>query len=121
MRTGRSRHKCYMNRILITGANGLLGSATAKRFVEAGFEVLALCRAESDTSSLKDIAAKITIVEGDILDILSLEKALDKNRELFRATWTDDAKRKAFWDKRNKYDDGRHSDYIYKLVHELTK
>jgi len=66
-----------MKRILITGANGLLGSATAKRFVEAGFEVSALCRAESDTSSLKEIASKITIVEGDILDILSLEKALE--------------------------------------------
>ncbi|RFS16383.1 SDR family NAD(P)-dependent oxidoreductase [Emticicia sp. C21] len=66
-----------MNRILITGANGLLGSATAKRFVEAGFEVLALCRAESDLTALKDIANKITIVEGDILDVVALEKALE--------------------------------------------
>ncbi|NNT70721.1 hypothetical protein HKT18_00695 [Flavobacterium sp. IMCC34852] len=53
--------------------------------------------------------------------LADLEKALEKNRELFRATWNDDAKRKAFWDKRNKYDDGRHSDYIYKLIHELSK
>lgn len=67
-----------MKRILITGANGLLGSATAKKFVEAGgFEVLALCRAGSDLTALKDITSKITIVEGDILDIASLEKALD--------------------------------------------
>lgn len=53
--------------------------------------------------------------------LADLEKALEKNRELFRVAWNDDAKRKAYWDKRNKYDDGRHSDYIYKLVHELTK
>lgn len=67
-----------MKRILITGANGLLGSATAKKFVEAGgFEVLALCRAGSDLTALKDIASKITIIEGDILDIASLENALD--------------------------------------------
>jgi dihydroflavonol-4-reductase len=66
-----------MKSILITGANGLLGSATAKKFVEAGFEVLALCRAESDLTALKDIATQITIIEGDILDIVSLEKAFD--------------------------------------------
>ena len=78
MRTGRSHHNEIMNRILITGANGLLGSATAKRFVEAGFEVLALCRTGSDLSALKDIASKITIVEGDILDVVSLEQALAK-------------------------------------------
>ena len=66
-----------MKRILITGANGLLGSATAKRFIDEDFEVLALCRAESDLSSLKDIAHKIQILEGDILDIKSLEVALE--------------------------------------------
>ncbi|MBA4850778.1 SDR family NAD(P)-dependent oxidoreductase [Emticicia sp. BO119] len=65
-----------MNRILITGANGLLGSATVKKFVESGFDVLALCRAKSDLTALKDVISKVTIVEGDILDIASLEKAL---------------------------------------------
>ncbi|WP_259016026.1 SDR family NAD(P)-dependent oxidoreductase [Emticicia fluvialis] len=67
-----------MKRILITGANGLLGSATARRFAQEDFEVLALCRAESDLNSLKEVADKIKIVEGDILDIKSLEQALEK-------------------------------------------
>lgn len=57
-----------------------------------------------------------------VVDSLSdLDSALNKNRELFRATWTDDAKRKAYWDKMNKYDTGVHADYIYKSVHQLTK
>ena len=68
-----------MNRILITGANGLVGSQTVRRFAEANFEVFALCRTGSDLSLLKDISAKIKIIEGDILDIASLEKALENN------------------------------------------
>ena len=57
-----------------------------------------------------------------VVDSLAdLDSALNTNRELFRATWTDDAKRKAFNDKMGKYFTGKHSDYIYKLVHELSK
>lgn len=66
-----------MNRILITGANGLVGSRVARRFAEANFEVFALCRLGSDLSLLSDISSKIKFVEGDILDIASLEKALE--------------------------------------------
>ena len=70
-------HPTDMKRILITGANGLVGSATARRFLKEGFEVSALCRADSDLSSLKDILADVKIIEGDILDIPSLEKAFE--------------------------------------------
>jgi nucleoside-diphosphate-sugar epimerase len=66
-----------MNRVLITGANGLVGSATARRFTEAGYEVSAMCRASSDLSLLNDIKSKIKIIDGDILDIHSLENALE--------------------------------------------
>ena len=66
-----------MNRVLITGANGLVGSATARRFAEAGYEVSAMCRACSDLSLLNDIKSKIKIIEGDVLDIHSLENALE--------------------------------------------
>jgi dihydroflavonol-4-reductase len=62
--------------VLITGANGLVGSAIARRLVEAGHQVLAMCRAESDLSLLKTIKSKIELIEGDVLDILSLEKAI---------------------------------------------
>ena len=73
-----------MNRILITGANGLVGSQVTRRFAEANFEVFALCRLGSDLSLLAerrtaDISIKIKVIEGDILDIASLEKALEND------------------------------------------
>ncbi len=68
-----------MKSVLITGANGLVGSQVARRFAEANFEVFAVCRSTSDFSLLSDILSKITIIEGNILDIVSLEKALENN------------------------------------------
>lgn len=66
-----------MKRILITGANGLVGSNVARKFVNANFEVVALCRANSDLSLMKDFLPKIKVVEGDILDISSLDRSLE--------------------------------------------
>ena len=63
-------------RILITGATGLAGSATARRFLAEGHTVAALHRPGSDRSLLRDLESQIDWREGDILDILSLEKAL---------------------------------------------
>lgn len=68
-----------MKKVLITGANGLVGSQIARKFVDANFEVFALCRLGSDLSLLSAISSKIKLVEGDILDIASLEKALENN------------------------------------------
>ena len=65
-------------RILITGATGLVGSATARRFLADGHRVSALHRPDSDRSLLQDVVDRIDWIEGDILDILSLEKALEK-------------------------------------------
>jgi len=50
-----------------------------------------------------------------------LDTALNRNRELFKAAWPDEAKRKEFNEKLGKYYDGTHGDYIYKSVHELIK
>jgi hypothetical protein len=50
-----------------------------------------------------------------------IEKAFDKDDELFKATWTDDAKAKEFDDKFNKYLTGVHGDYLYHSVPELSK
>lgn len=66
------------SKILVTGANGLVGSAIARRFVEEGYHVLAFCRAESDLSLIKDIKSKIELIEGDVLDIVALEKAISQ-------------------------------------------
>jgi len=50
-----------------------------------------------------------------------LEKALDKNTELFNATWNDKAKKDSFNKMMDKYFSGVHKDYVYRSVPELTK
>jgi dihydroflavonol-4-reductase len=62
--------------VLITGITGLVGSFTAKRFLEAGYKVAGLKRANSDLSLLQGIENQIVWHEGDVLDIMSLEKAM---------------------------------------------
>ena len=64
-------------KILITGITGLVGSFTARYFLKSGFEVSGLKRVNSDLSLIQDIENKITWFEGDILDILLLEKAIE--------------------------------------------
>ncbi|MGA0559623.1 SDR family NAD(P)-dependent oxidoreductase [Larkinella sp. VNQ87] len=61
---------------LITGANGLIGSHIVRRYLEAGRKVAALRRTGSDLSLLHDVKDRITWLEGDILDIPSLEEAI---------------------------------------------
>lgn len=62
--------------VLITGVTGLVGSFTARRFLEAGYKVAGLKRANSDLSLLQGIENQIVWQEGDILDIMSLENAM---------------------------------------------
>jgi uncharacterized protein YbjT (DUF2867 family) len=64
-------------KILVTGANGFVGSALAHRLSENGHEVTALVR---HINPEKHISKKITWIQGDILDPESLPKIkkLDK-------------------------------------------
>jgi dihydroflavonol-4-reductase len=64
-------------KILITGATGLVGSAVARRFLTENHAVYALHRSGSDRSLLKDIADRIEWIEGDVLDISTLESAVE--------------------------------------------
>ena len=64
-------------KILITGATGLVGSATARRFLADNHQVFVLYRADSDQSLLADVHKQLHWLEGDILDICSLEKAVE--------------------------------------------
>ncbi|WP_128545928.1 SDR family NAD(P)-dependent oxidoreductase [Larkinella soli] len=76
MLSGLNEH----NMVLITGANGLIGSHLVRRYLEAGHPVAALRRAESDLSLLDDVRERVTFYEGDILDIPSLEDAVRELR-----------------------------------------
>ena len=64
-------------KILITGITGLVGSFTARHFLKSGFQVAGLKRENSDLSLLKDIENQIVWYEGDVLDILALEKSIE--------------------------------------------
>jgi dihydroflavonol-4-reductase len=62
--------------ILITGITGLVGSFTAKHFLKLGFSVSGLKRANSDLSLLQGVENQILWHEGDVLDVTSLENAV---------------------------------------------
>jgi dihydroflavonol-4-reductase len=62
--------------ILVTGANGLLGSYLVKELIKKGEQVRGLKRASSDLSLLDGYADKIEWIEGDVRDIFSLEEAM---------------------------------------------
>jgi nucleoside-diphosphate-sugar epimerase len=63
-------------KILITGATGLFGSYLSKKFVEEG-EIFALKREHRSKGLLERSDARINWVDGDILDPLSLEEAME--------------------------------------------
>ncbi len=68
-----------MEKILVTGANGFIGSNLVKRLSENGYQVIGLVRKTSDLSYLEGL--NVSIVYGDITDIESLKiatKGIDK-------------------------------------------
>jgi dihydroflavonol-4-reductase len=64
-------------KVLVTGITGLVGAEIGKTLLAKGFKVRALVRETSDLSALSEVLDQIEIVKGDILDVLSLEKALE--------------------------------------------
>lgn len=77
-----------MGKILVTGATGLVGSRLLPRLVKAGYDCSALVRG-------KEVAAGVTVVEGDLFDPVTLEEAVKEVKVIihlaavFRSTDTD--------------------------------
>jgi GDPmannose 4,6-dehydratase len=67
---------------LITGATGQDGSYLAEFLLEKGYEVIAMVRRTSTVNfdRIKHIQDKITIVQGDLLDQMSLVDILSEHR-----------------------------------------
>jgi len=81
--------------ILVTGANGLVGSFLCKEFIQKGYRVRALVRKNSDCTLLNEIADKIEIFIGDINDTGSLIDAVEGVESIVHA-----AAIISFWNKR---------------------
>lgn len=65
-----------MNKILVTGATGFIGSRLVKKLVATNDHVFVLVRKSSDLSALSSVRDKIELVYGDITDLASVESAV---------------------------------------------
>lgn len=65
-----------MSKILVTGGTGFLGSYLLRYLVEQGADIRAIRRPTSSMNLVKSIENQIEWVEGDVLDIMSLEAAM---------------------------------------------
>ncbi|MGH2553882.1 MAG: NAD-dependent epimerase/dehydratase family protein, partial [Chitinophagaceae bacterium] len=64
--------------ILVTGGTGFLGSYIIKKLVEKNYTVRAIRRSNMLPSWIaKDILDKVEWVEGDVLDVVALEDAME--------------------------------------------
>lgn len=68
-------------RVLVSGANGFVGSAVVRALLRHGYPVRALVRPASDTASLDGLG--VEVVRGDLRDPPSLERALHGCEGLF--------------------------------------
>ena len=68
-------------KILVTGASGFVGSAVARKLVEAGFSVRALVRGTSPRAHLAGLG--LDFFEGDLRDRKSVESAIAGMRYAF--------------------------------------
>jgi len=69
-------------RILITGISGFVGSHLAKKLLNAGAEVYGIIRRRADWSNPQNLIDRgikddVMLIEGDLLDISSIARALD--------------------------------------------
>ena len=70
-----------MKKALVTGATGFLGSWLCEALLERGYQVFALTRAGSDTSSLASL--DIQFIKGDVTDRQAVFTAVEGMDEVF--------------------------------------
>ncbi|NJN77067.1 MAG: NAD-dependent epimerase/dehydratase family protein [Saprospiraceae bacterium] len=72
-----------MSKILVTGGTGFLGSYLLRYLVQAGKTVRAIKRPTSSMNLVQDIADKIEWLEGDVLDVFSLDAAMQGIEQIY--------------------------------------
>ncbi len=70
-------------KILITGANGFLGSAITKLAIKKNFKVNVLVRKNSNCQNLEKFVSKINFFYGDLRDISSLHEPIKNSDIIF--------------------------------------
>ncbi|MDF9794748.1 dihydroflavonol-4-reductase [Catalinimonas alkaloidigena] len=63
--------------VLVTGANGLIGSFICRKLLAEGYIIKALKREHSDLKLLEDIQQQITWVTGDLLQVGEMKEYLE--------------------------------------------
>ena len=66
-----------MNRVLVTGGTGFIGSYMIRLLLENGFVVRATRRPGSRMDLLRDIADQVEWAEADVTDVVALEDAFE--------------------------------------------
>jgi len=69
-----------LNKVLITGAAGFIGSQLTQRLIQEGFEVGIIKRVNSDTWRIKDLLDKIVAYDVDLRDTQDISKAVSHFR-----------------------------------------
>jgi UDP-glucose 4-epimerase len=78
-----------MDRVVITGATGMIGRALTKYLIEMGIEVYAICRPNSTKKSNIIKSDKVKILECDISDLYSLKEKINLPCDaLYHFAWT---------------------------------
>ena len=106
-------------KILITGANGFLGSSIVKLALKKKFTVSVLVRENSDLKNLIKFNSKIKFYYGDIRDLSSIEMAILDNDIIFHV-----AADYRLWSRnpRELYDSNvRGTENVCKIVHKNNK
>lgn len=72
-----------MGKILITGANGLLGTYLIRQLLERGEEVVGLYRSGLPKTLSEDELQRVEWVQGDILDVVLLEEVMQSCERVY--------------------------------------
>ena len=80
-------------KVLITGGCGFIGSNLTRRLVNDGAKVTLFVRSGKNKELIKDVESKIEIVEGDVLDLNCIKKAIKDKDFLYHLAWQTDLKK----------------------------